>query len=93
MSIVVCNKYLISGLGFHQATSLTGMHTLACVLTMRLALGLGWMEYKDCPRQAILIFGVMQGISIGLLNLSLGFNSVRQRRWPASCLSPASAGL
>mmetsp|Transcript_47698 Transcript_47698/g.121708 ORF Transcript_47698/g.121708 Transcript_47698/m.121708 type:complete len:382 (-) Transcript_47698:24-1169(-) len=76
VSIVVCNKYLISGLGFHQATSLTGMHTLACVLTMRLALGLGWMEYKDCPRQAILIFGVMQGISIGLLNLSLGFNSV-----------------
>ncbi|RWV87697.1 hypothetical protein BHE74_00043498 [Ensete ventricosum] len=33
-------------------------------------------EHKPFDRKAVLGFGVLNGISIGLLNLSLGFNSV-----------------
>lgn len=33
-------------------------------------------EHKPFDRKAVLGFGILNGISIGLLNLSLGFNSV-----------------
>uniref|UniRef100_A0A061RCK0 Nucleotide sugar transporter family protein n=1 Tax=Tetraselmis sp. GSL018 TaxID=582737 RepID=A0A061RCK0_9CHLO len=74
--IVSCNKHLISDLGFEQATTLTGLHTAACVGFTRVAKSLGWVTNKPCPWRAILTFGITQGVSIGFLNLSLGFNSV-----------------
>lgn len=35
-----------------------------------------FFEHKPFDPRAVLGFGVLNGISIGLLNLSLGFNSV-----------------
>ncbi|PPR81141.1 hypothetical protein GOBAR_AA39569 [Gossypium barbadense] len=58
VSIVICNKALISTLGFTFA------------LWMKL------FEHKPFDARAVMGFGILNGISIGLLNLSLGFNSV-----------------
>jgi len=35
-----------------------------------------FFEHKAFDQSAVMGFGILNGISIGLLNLSLGFNSV-----------------
>ena len=35
-----------------------------------------FFEHKPFEQKAVMGFGILNGISIGLLNLSLGFNSV-----------------
>lgn len=76
VSIVICNKALMSSLGFHFATTLTSWHLLVTFCSLHIALKMKFFEHKSFERQAVLGFGILNGISIGLLNLSLGFNSV-----------------
>lgn len=76
VSIVICNKALISSLGFHFATTLTSWHLLVTFCSLYVALKVKLFEHKPFDRKAVMGFGILNGISIGLLNLSLGFNSV-----------------
>ncbi|KAJ8457880.1 hypothetical protein OPV22_030806 [Ensete ventricosum] len=76
VSIVICNKALMSSLGFIFATTLTSWHLLVTFCSLHVALLMKLFEHKPFDRKAVLGFGVLNGISIGLLNLSLGFNSV-----------------
>lgn len=76
VSIVICNKALISSLGFNFATTLTSWHLLVTFCSLHVALKMKLFEHKPFERKAVLGFGILNGISIGLLNLSLGFNSV-----------------
>ncbi|KAJ8442684.1 hypothetical protein Cgig2_003728 [Carnegiea gigantea] len=109
VSIVICNKALISTLGFNfgeqlfllarlywimgvlnnyhncaaplstsiwVATTLTSWHLLVTFCSLHVALKMKFFEHKPFERRAVLGFGILNGISIGLLNLSLGFNSV-----------------
>lgn len=76
VSIVICNKALISTLGFHFATCLTSWHLLVTFCSLHVALKIKLFEHKPFDSRTVMGFGVLNGISIGLLNLSLGFNSV-----------------
>ncbi|KAA8539496.1 hypothetical protein F0562_026188 [Nyssa sinensis] len=76
VSIVICNKALISTLGFNFATTLTSWHLLVTFCSLHVALWMKFFEHKPFDRRAVVGFGILNGISIGLLNLSLGFNSV-----------------
>lgn len=76
VSIVICNKALISTLGFTFATTLTSWHLLVTFCSLHVALWLKWFEHKPFDPRAVMGFGILNGTSIGLLNLSLGFNSV-----------------
>ncbi|KAJ8426064.1 hypothetical protein Cgig2_011281 [Carnegiea gigantea] len=76
VSIVICNKALISTLRFTFATTLTSWHLLVTFCSLHVALWLKMFERKPFDPRAVMGFGILNGISIGLLNLSLGFNSV-----------------
>jgi len=76
VSIVVCNKYLISNLGFHFATTLTCAHMAVTAAFLHLARMMRWFEPKAMELRPLIIFSTISGISIGFLNLSLGLNSV-----------------
>ncbi|XP_078445430.1 UDP-xylose transporter 3-like [Wolffia australiana] len=76
VSIVICNKALISTLRFSFATTLTSWHLLVTFCSLHAALWLKLFEHKPFDARAVMGFGILNGISIGLLNLSLGFNSV-----------------
>ncbi|KAG1338966.1 UDP-xylose transporter 3 [Cocos nucifera] len=100
VSIVICNKALISSLGFTFgersndlhfgfvifavskrnlrtfATTLTSWHLLVTFCSLHVALLMKLFEHKPFDARLVMGFGVLNGISIGLLNLSLGFNSV-----------------
>ncbi|KAI3925045.1 hypothetical protein MKW98_009695 [Papaver atlanticum] len=76
VSIVICNKALITSLGFNFATTLTSWHLLVTFCLLYVALWMKLFEHKPFEARAVMGFGVLNGISIGLLNLSLGFNSV-----------------
>ncbi|KQJ97121.1 UDP-xylose transporter 1 isoform X2 [Brachypodium distachyon] len=76
VAIVICNKYLISNLGFLFATTLTSWHLLVTFCTLHVAQRLRFFEAKPIDAQTVISFGFLNGISIGLLNLCLGFNSV-----------------
>ncbi|CAH9123147.1 unnamed protein product [Cuscuta epithymum] len=76
VSIVICNKALISSLGFTFATTLTSWHLLVTFCSLHVALWMKFFEHKPFDPRAVMGFGMLNGTSIGLLNLSLGFNSV-----------------
>ncbi|KAI3927139.1 hypothetical protein MKX01_029907 [Papaver californicum] len=76
VSIVICNKALITSLGFHFATTLTSWHLLVTFWSLHVSLWMKLFDHKPFEARAVMGFGVLNGISIGLLNLSLGFNSV-----------------
>jgi len=76
VSIVIVNKYLISTLGYRYVTFLTALHQLVTAGALRGAARAGLLEPKAIERGALLRFSVLNGVSIGFLNLSLGFNSV-----------------
>ncbi|XP_006643793.1 UDP-xylose transporter 3 [Oryza brachyantha] len=76
VSIVICNKALMSSLGFTFATTLTSWHLLVTFCSLHVALCMKLFEHKPFDSRTVMGFGVLNGISIGLLNLSLGFNSV-----------------
>uniref|UniRef100_A0A803NBB2 Sugar phosphate transporter domain-containing protein n=1 Tax=Chenopodium quinoa TaxID=63459 RepID=A0A803NBB2_CHEQI len=76
VSIVICNKALMSNLGFHFATTLTSWHLMVTYCTLHLAQRLNFFETKSVDMKTVVMFGILNGVSIGLLNLSLGFNSI-----------------
>ncbi|KAL2938391.1 UDP-xylose transporter 1 [Bienertia sinuspersici] len=76
VSIVICNKALMSNLGFPFATTLTSWHLMVTFCTLYLAQRLNFFETKSVDMKTIVMFGILNGVSIGLLNLSLGFNSI-----------------
>ncbi|KAL8501412.1 hypothetical protein ACS0TY_020810 [Phlomoides rotata] len=76
VSIVICNKALMSNLGFKFATTLTSWHLMVTYCSLHVALRLNFFENKAIEMKTVMMFGILNGISIGLLNLSLGFNSI-----------------
>ncbi|XP_041995490.1 UDP-xylose transporter 1-like isoform X2 [Salvia splendens] len=76
VSIVICNKALMSNLGFQFATTLTSWHLMVTYCSLHVALRLSFFENKPIDIKTVFMFGMLNGISIGLLNLSLGFNSI-----------------
>ncbi|KAK4765599.1 hypothetical protein SAY86_026689 [Trapa natans] len=76
VSIVICNKALMSNLGFPFATTLTSWHLTVTFCTLHAAQKLNFFETKSVDMKTVMLFGILNGVSIGLLNLSLGFNSV-----------------
>ncbi|KAL8029778.1 hypothetical protein ABFX02_14G245800 [Erythranthe guttata] len=76
VSIVICNKALMSNLGFPFATTLTSWHLMVTYCSLHVALRLNFFDNKPVDIKIVVLFGILNGISIGLLNLSLGFNSI-----------------
>ncbi|KAL8057618.1 hypothetical protein ABFX02_04G195200 [Erythranthe guttata] len=76
VSIVICNKALMSNLGFQFATTLTSWHLMVTYCSLHVALRLNFFENKPIDLKTVILFGMLNGVSIGLLNLSLGFNSI-----------------
>ncbi|KAJ4891180.1 Nucleotide/sugar transporter family protein [Raphanus sativus] len=76
VSIVICNKALMTNLGFPFATTLTSWHLMVTYCTLHVAYRLNFFENKAIDTKTVVLFGLLNGISIGLLNLSLGFNSI-----------------
>ncbi|KAF8085789.1 hypothetical protein N665_0647s0006 [Sinapis alba] len=76
VSIVICNKALMTNLGFPFATTLTSWHLMVTYCTLHVAYRLNFFENKAIDMKTVVLFGLLNGISIGLLNLSLGFNSI-----------------
>lgn len=66
----------MSSLGFKFATTLTSWHLLVTFCSLHVFMWMKLFEHKPFDSRAVMGFGVLNGISIGLLNLSLGFNSV-----------------
>jgi len=61
---------------WYAATTLTSWHLLVTFCSLHVALKMRFFEHKPFEQKAVMGFGILNGISIGLLNLSLGFNSV-----------------
>ncbi|KAK8491736.1 hypothetical protein V6N13_138520 [Hibiscus sabdariffa] len=76
VSIVICNKALMSNLGFPFATTLTSWHLMVTFCTLHAAQRFNLFENKPIDMKTVMLFGILNGVSIGLLNLSLGFNSI-----------------
>ncbi|KAK3154674.1 hypothetical protein QOZ80_2BG0193740 [Eleusine coracana subsp. coracana] len=76
VAIVICNKALISTLGFPFATTLTSWHLMVTFCTLHVAQRMHFFEPKAIDGHTVILFGLLNGTSIGLLNLSLGFNSI-----------------
>ncbi|CAI0452989.1 unnamed protein product [Linum tenue] len=76
VSIVICNKALMSNLGFPFATTLTSWHLVVTFCTLHVAHRFNLFESKSVDMKTVILFGLLNGISIGFLNLSLGFNSI-----------------
>ncbi|KAE8674592.1 putative protein TPRXL-like [Hibiscus syriacus] len=76
VSIVICNKALMSNLGFPFATTLTSWHLMVTFCTLHAAQRFNLFENKPIDMKTVVLFGILNGVSIGLLNLSLGFNSI-----------------
>eukprot|EP00250_Pteridium_aquilinum_P010718 c19586_g3_i1 orf=524-1591(-) len=76
VAIVICNKALLTTFGFNFATTLTSWHLLVTFCSLHVAQMLKLFEHKPFDSRTVMGFGVLNGISIGLLNLCLGFNSV-----------------
>ncbi|MBA0644490.1 hypothetical protein Goklo_028644, partial [Gossypium klotzschianum] len=76
VSIVICNKALMSNLGFPFATTLTSWHLMVTFCTLHAAQRFNLFESKPIDMKTVMLFGILNGVSIGLLNLSLGFNSI-----------------
>ncbi|CAA2985113.1 UDP-xylose transporter 1 [Olea europaea subsp. europaea] len=58
------------------ATTLTSWHLMVTYCSLHVALRLNFFENKPIDMKTVMLFGILNGISIGFLNLSLGFNSI-----------------
>ncbi|KAG6500300.1 hypothetical protein ZIOFF_040143 [Zingiber officinale] len=76
VSIVICNKALMSTLGFPFATTLTSWHLMVTFCSLYAAQRFHFFEPKSIDAKTVILFGFLNGSSIGFLNLSLGFNSI-----------------
>lgn len=73
-----CYEYeqMIKFTFFVTATTLTSWHLMVTYCTLHVAHRLNLFESKPIDTKTVVLFGMLNGISIGFLNLSLGFNSV-----------------
>jgi solute carrier family 35 protein E3 len=60
----------------NAATTLTSWHLMVTYCTLHVAQRLRFFEAKAIDGHTVVLFGFLNGTSIGLLNLSLGFNSI-----------------
>ncbi|CAI5484792.1 unnamed protein product [Closterium sp. Yama58-4] len=67
---------LLSQFHFNFATTLSSWHLVITFLSLHVARTLGFFEHKAFDSKVVIGFGLLNGASIGLLNLTLGFNSV-----------------
>ncbi|KAM0068435.1 putative transcription factor C2C2-YABBY family [Helianthus debilis subsp. tardiflorus] len=58
------------------ATTLTRWHLVVTYCTLHVAHRLNFFENKRIDMKTVILFGILNGVSIGFLNLSLGFNSI-----------------
>lgn len=58
------------------ATTLTSWHLMVTFCTLHVAQRFNVFESKSVDMKTVMLFGILNGVSIGLLNLSLGFNSI-----------------
>lgn len=58
------------------ATTLTSWHLMVTFCTLHVAQRMNLFEPKFIDLRTVMLFGMLNGISIGFLNLSLGFNSI-----------------
>ena len=58
------------------ATTLTSWHLMVTFCTLYVAQRMHFFEPKAIDGHTVVLFGLLNGTSIGLLNLSLGFNSI-----------------
>lgn len=72
-------------LWMNAATTLTSWHLMVTFCTLHAAQRLNFFETKAIDLKTVMLFGILNGISIGLLNLSLGFNSVGFYQVPIPC--------
>jgi len=93
VSIVIVNKYLISTLGFPYITFLTATHMAVTAMALRIASGAGFILPKLIDEKSLTRFAVINGISVGLLNLSLGFNSVGFYLMTKLAVIPCTVGI
>lgn len=68
--------YFVFLLYYMVATTLTSWHLLVTFCTLHAAQRLNMFENKAIDMKTVILFGILNGVSIGLLNLSLGFNSI-----------------
>lgn len=61
---------------FGAATTLTSWHLMVTFCTLHAAQRFNLFENKPIDMKTVMLFGILNGVSIGLLNLSLGFNSI-----------------
>ena len=78
--------------GYRYVTFLTAMHQLVTAGALRGAAKIGLLEPKAIERGALLRFSVLNGVSIGFLNLSLGFNSVGFYQMTKLAIIPCTVG-
>nr|GMD29185.1 UDP-xylose transporter 3 [Ipomoea batatas] len=76
VSIVILQQGPYQHPCFTFATTLTSWHLLVTFCSLHVALWMKLFEHKPFDPRAVMGFGILNGTSIGLLNLSLGFNSV-----------------
>ena len=74
---------------FLAATTLTSWHLGVTYFSLHFARRLKLFEHKPFDSRTVIGFAILNGISIGLLNLSLGFNSVGFYQ-VSICLQPAN---
>ncbi|GJV61164.1 UDP-xylose transporter 1-like protein [Tanacetum coccineum] len=65
-----------SGVDHFRATTLTSWHLMVTYCTLHVARRLNFFENKSIDMKTVILFGILNGVSIGFLNLSLGFNSI-----------------
>ncbi|KAG9145386.1 hypothetical protein Leryth_008300 [Lithospermum erythrorhizon] len=61
---------------FNAGTTLTSWHLLVTYCSLHVAQRMTFFDHKPIDSQIVTGFGILNGASIGFLNLSLGFNSV-----------------
>lgn len=59
-----------------KATTLTSWHLMVTYCTLHVANRLNFFDNKKIDMKTVILFGILNGVSIGFLNLSLGFNSI-----------------
>jgi hypothetical protein len=76
-NIVRAGILTIAIVSCHPATTLTSWHLIVTFCSLHVAQWIHLFENKPFDSRTVIMgFGVLNGISIGLLNLCLGFNSV-----------------
>ncbi|MBA0737355.1 hypothetical protein Gogos_010825 [Gossypium gossypioides] len=63
-------------LSLGAATTLTSWHLMVTFCTLHAAQRFNLFENKSIDIKTVMLFGILNGVSIGFLNLSLGFNSI-----------------